>query len=83
MIGPNTELAHDDRLMRIRRGGLDIEGRWAIDGDEVRVECCYGTDHAPFDGAPPTRVAELLLARLAFVALSSRGQAAQFEPDVS
>jgi hypothetical protein len=62
----------EDRLMRIRRGGCDIEGRWRLAGDEVVVECCFGADHARFDGAPPARVAELLLARLAFAAMGGK-----------
>ncbi len=62
----------DDRLMCIRRGGRDIEGRWRMAGDEVVVECSFGADHARFEGAPPARVAELLLARLAFAAMGGR-----------
>jgi len=63
---------HNDRLMRIRRGGRDIEGRWRLSGDEVVVETRFGADHARFDGAPPARVAELLIARLAFAAMGNK-----------
>lgn len=67
-----TPSEHEDRTMRIRRGGCDIEGRWRIAGDEVVVECPYGADRARVDGAPPARVAELLIARLAFAAMGGR-----------
>jgi hypothetical protein len=70
----------EDHALHVRRGGHDIEGRWHVAGDEVQVECAYGTDRARFDGAPPTRVAEFLIARLAFAALSSKGDSSSLEP---
>jgi hypothetical protein len=67
-----TPSESEDHLMHIRRGGCDIEGHWRVTGDEVLVECPYGSDHAPFAGASPMRVAEILIARLAFAALGGQ-----------
>ncbi len=75
-----TPSDHEDRLMRIRRGGCEIEGRWRLTGDEVHVECRYGADHARVEDASPARVAEVLIARLAFMAMGMDRRSTPFEP---
>ncbi|OJU11874.1 MAG: hypothetical protein BGN86_17145 [Caulobacterales bacterium 68-7] len=62
----------NDQVMHVQRGGCDIEARWRVAGDEVHVECSFGADHAPLGGAPPARVAELLVSRLAAAVMGRR-----------
>lgn len=62
----------NDQVMHVQRGGCEIEARWRLAGDEVHVECSFGADHAPANGAPPARVAELLIARLAAAVMGPR-----------
>ena len=61
-----------DQVMHVLRGGCDIEARWRVAGDEVHVECPCGSDHALLGDAPPARVAELLISRLAAEAMGRR-----------